>query len=56
LLLNDVVVGILGEYSVAVKNALKLPRFSAGFECDIALLQRYVKAKKYEKNGTVPGF
>jgi phenylalanyl-tRNA synthetase beta chain len=54
IVINDVVVGILGEYSVAVKNALKLPRFSAGFECDIALLQRYVKAKKYEKMGQFP--
>ncbi|HTB48484.1 MAG TPA: phenylalanine--tRNA ligase subunit beta [Verrucomicrobiae bacterium] len=48
ILLDNVVVGEIGEYKQSVRQALKLPEFSAGFELDLnVLLQNGDTAKTY---------
>jgi phenylalanyl-tRNA synthetase beta chain len=55
IVLNDTVVGEVGEYKPSVRQTLKLPEFSAGFELDISVLVRgsntsgYVSLPRFPK-------
>jgi len=50
---GSVVLGVIGELNESVQSALKLPSFTAGFELDIQLLQKYLKPLIYQ---ILPGF
>lgn len=54
-LIDDVLVGYVGEYAASVHKALKLPEFCAGFELDLAPLlaqqtsMQYVQLPRFPK-------
>ncbi len=41
------VLGAIGEFTSIVRSNLKLPEFAAGFELDIAALQKYLQPRRY---------
>jgi phenylalanyl-tRNA synthetase beta chain len=53
--MEEDVVAVIGEFTSEVRQSLKLPQFSAGFEVDIALLQSHLKPKKYHSLPLYPG-
>lgn len=44
---GDTFIGIIGELRTAVRRALKLPKYCAGFELDTAALRSVVNASEY---------
>lgn len=53
-IVDDVHIGHIGEYAVAVRSALKLPAFSAGFELDMDALFGQVRSKRYSPLSRYP--
>ncbi len=53
--LDDKQIGVIGEFNPAVRQALKLPEFCAGFELDIELLAAMIKPRKYQPLPEFPG-
>lgn len=54
IVVNDAVVGFVGEFNSAVEKAFKLPAFSAGFEVNISMLLTGKTNKKYITMPTFP--
>jgi phenylalanyl-tRNA synthetase beta chain len=50
----DELLGVVGELRPAVKKALKLPNFCAGFELDLGLLMSKLEPSGYQPIGTFP--
>lgn len=49
------ILGVIGEFSSEVRQALKLPEFTAGFELDITALQKHLKPQTYAPLSEYPG-
>jgi phenylalanyl-tRNA synthetase beta chain len=47
-------IGVIGEFKKSIRNSLKLPKFCAGFEIDIDLLQTLIKQKEYKPLSIFP--
>lgn len=54
-LLNDQMLGVVGEFTHKTKSYLKLPDFCAGFELDIDLLMSHLEDKRYKPLSVFPG-
>lgn len=52
---GGVVMGVVGEFRAEVRQALKLPEFTAGFELDIAALLKHLKPRSYQPLSEYPG-
>ncbi|MDO8265954.1 MAG: phenylalanine--tRNA ligase subunit beta, partial [Candidatus Saccharibacteria bacterium] len=53
-LVDEQVIGVVGEFSAKVRKSLKLPDFCAGFEIDTELLQKYLKKTVYSPLSIFP--
>ncbi len=53
--IEDQVLGVIGEFKPSVRKSLKLPEFSAGFEVDVEVLHKYKTARKYQPLPPLPG-
>jgi phenylalanyl-tRNA synthetase beta subunit len=53
--INGTLAGVIGEFKPAVRSALKLPVFCAGFEMDVGLMQKSIKPARYEPIAEYPG-
>ncbi|MBA2279295.1 phenylalanine--tRNA ligase subunit beta [Candidatus Saccharibacteria bacterium] len=51
---NGVLLGVIGEFRPEVRSALKLPEYSAGFEIDLNLLQKQLRAQIYQPLNPYP--
>jgi phenylalanyl-tRNA synthetase beta chain len=54
-MVNEQMLGVLGEYNQKTKKSLKLPEFCAGFELDLDLLRENLKPKTYQPLSAFPG-
>jgi len=46
-IVNDQILGVVGEFNQKARKSLKLPEYCAGFELDMELLMNNLKVKKY---------
>jgi phenylalanyl-tRNA synthetase beta chain len=53
-LVDEQVIGVVGEFSAKVRKSLKLPDFCAGFEIDTELLFKYLKKTVYSPLSIFP--
>ena len=53
-MVNDQILGVVGEYNLKTRKSLKLPDFCAGFELDLDLLHQNLKSKTYLPLSTFP--
>ncbi len=54
-MVNEQMLGVVGEYNQKTKKSLKLPEFCAGFELDLDLLKINIKPKTYQPLSVFPG-
>lgn len=54
-MVNDQMLGVLGEYNQKTIKSLKLPDFCAGFELDLELLKEALIPKTYQPLSSFPG-
>ncbi len=47
-MIDDQILGVIGEFKPTATKSLKLPSFCAGFELDLELLNGFLKAKSYQ--------
>jgi phenylalanyl-tRNA synthetase beta chain len=55
ILVNDQMLGVVGEFTHKAKAHMKLPDFCAGFELDIDLLRSHISREQYKPLSNYPG-